>query len=363
MRTRTAVAVRRGANSRQSNLAPNPRRGGALLTVLWVSAALASIAFSVATTVRSEIGRVSSSADGLRAWYLATGSVDRAIQWMLWGDDFAPQFWQPDKPRLNFRYPSGDVVVEMIPETAKLNINSAGLDDLIRVAAAVTGNVVQANEIANGIMQWRQGQSSPLAGPTFQPHLASFQEIEELLLVRGMTPEFYYGNYVNDGQGHLVPSGGLRDCFSVWGSGGPFDVNTMSPALMQAVGVPPEAARAIAERRRIAPFRSMGEVAQIAGATSRLTIGGGRLFWTIRATARLRGKDGLPSDVVRSASAVVKLLDPRVYPQMPVWVVRWYDDAWSEFSAAPPGPEAFQPGVVQPGVVQPGVVQPGVVQQ
>ena len=323
----------------------NPKKGGALLTVLWVSAALASIAFSVATTVRSETGRVSSSADGLRAWYLASGSVDRAIQWMLWGTDHAPKFWQPDKPRLYFSYASGDAAVEMIPESAKLNINTAPYDDLLRLAAAVTGNVVQAQEIASGIVEWREGGGgfNPSFGPTFQPHHTSFQEIEELLLVRGMTPEFYYGNYISDTQGRLYPSGGLRDSFSVWGSGGPFDINTMSPALMQAMGMPAEAATRVAQRRVEAPFRNMGEVSEMGVPTNRITMGGGHSMWTIRATARLRRADGSPSDVVRSASATVKLLDPKVFPMMPVWVIRWYDDGWSEFAAAPAAAPATAP--------------------
>src|SRR5271170_5474843 len=64
------------------------QKGGALLAVLWMSAALAAIAFSVSTTVRGEIDRVASDTDGLRAHYLATGSVERAIQWMLWGGDY-----------------------------------------------------------------------------------------------------------------------------------------------------------------------------------------------------------------------------------------------------------------------------------
>jgi general secretion pathway protein K len=314
------------------------RKGGALLTVLWVSAGLAAIAFSVATTVRSETGRVASSADGLRAWYLATGSVERAIQWMLWGND-SPQYWQPNKPRLSFSYASGDVVVEMIPESAKLNINTAGMEDLVRVATAVTGNVVQAQDIAAGIMDYRSGGGlNPALSPsTFMGPHASFKEIEELLLVRGMTPEFYYGNYISDTQGKLYPSGGLRDCLSVWGSYGPFDVNTMSPALMQATGVPAEGAQAIAARRQLAPFANLGEVGSLGYPTSRMIVGGGHVIWTIRATARLRRPDGLPSDVVRSASAVVKMLDQRVYTMMPIWIVRWYDDAWSEFSATPPG--------------------------
>ncbi|SRR5579883_13174 len=336
-------------------MTPTSRKGGALLTVLWVSAGLASIGFSVATMVRSETARVSTTADGLRAWYLAAGSVERAMQWMLWGNDFPYQFWRPAKSRLFFTYPSGDVVVEMIPESAKLNINSASPDDLMRVVAAVSGNLMQAREIADAIVDWRGGGGSAASSafysneavslgiPTFQPRHASFQEIEELLLVRGMTPELYYGNYVSDNQGRLYASGGLRDCLSVWGSTGPFDINTMSPALMQAVGVPAAVAQMIEERRKIAPFQSLGD-AGVDIPSGRITVGGGHVIWTIRATARLRRPDGTPSDVVRTASATVKQLDTRLYPAMPIRVLRWYDDGWSQSAVAPP---ALPPGAPQ----------------
>src|SRR5579872_554100 len=292
-------------------------RGSALLMVLWASAALAAIAFSVATSVRSETGRVAGSADGLRAWYLASGSVERAIQWMLWGPDYAPKYWQPNTSRLIFSYASGDVVVEMIPESAKLNINMASEDDLVRLVAAVSGNPSQAQEIAAGIMALRSGQSvSPsLGGSTFQHPRASFQEIEELLLVPGMTPELFYGNYISDSEGRLYVSGGLRDCLSVWGSMGPFDANTMSPALMQAVGVPPQEAQMIVARRQVAPF-GIGELSQMGFPTPRMIVGGGHVIWTLRATARLRRPDGTPSEVVRTAAATVKILNPRDYPMM-----------------------------------------------
>src|SRR5947209_4121246 len=51
------------------------RRGSALLTVLWVSAALAAVSFSLSQTVRGEAERVSTDLDGLRAYYLAAGAV------------------------------------------------------------------------------------------------------------------------------------------------------------------------------------------------------------------------------------------------------------------------------------------------
>lgn len=323
------------------------QKGGALLAVLWLSAALAAIAFSVATSVRAETDRVSTAADGLRAWYLATGSVERGIQWMLWGPDYrnpngSARFWAPNQPRLYMSFPSGDAIVDMIPESAKLNINTAGPDDLLRVVAAVSGNLERSREIVAAILDWRTPAAAPTMfdryyftiSPTFRARHASFEEIEELLLVRGMTPELYYGNYIPDAGGRLYASGGLRDCLSVWGGSGPFDINAASPALMEAVGVPQEGVTAIVNRRRIQPFKNMNEAGQLGFPTPRLSTGG-NVIWTLRATARLRRPDGTQSETVRTASAVVKLLDRRRYFAMPVHVLRWYDDAWSQSAVAP----------------------------
>jgi general secretion pathway protein K len=339
----------------------NFQKGGALLAVLWMSAALAAIAFSVSTSVRAETERVGAASEGLRAWYLATGSVDRAVQWMLWGPgprnpDGSVRFWEPTKPRLYMSYPGGDVVVEMIPESSKLNLNFAAGEDLTRLITVIGGNPELAREIAAAILDWRgpafaQGAQGPFAisgsspfdayylslGPTFRPRHASFQEIEELLLVRGMTPELFYGTYVADAEGRLYPRGGLRDCLSPWGStAGPFDVNTASPALLEAVvGLPLPAIEAVVRRRTAQPFRNLKEVADLGIPMARLGLGG-RTTWTLRATARLRRPDGTPSDVVRSAAAVVKVIAPtRQRPTLQIPVLRFYEDAWSEFAVAP----------------------------
>ena len=61
------------------------RRGAALLAVLWLSAILAAIAFSVATTVRGETERTSTLSEGVRAYYLATGALERALAYIEWG--------------------------------------------------------------------------------------------------------------------------------------------------------------------------------------------------------------------------------------------------------------------------------------
>ena len=86
---------------------PHKRRGSALLAVLWLSAALSAIAFSVANTVRAETERTSTEVDALRSYFLAVGAVDRAILWIQWGPSYrnpdgTPKYYQNPMPALQF---------------------------------------------------------------------------------------------------------------------------------------------------------------------------------------------------------------------------------------------------------------------
>src|SRR6266568_955777 len=111
-------------------------RGSALLAVLWLSLALSAIAFSLASTVQGETERVSTSADGVRSYYLATGAVERAILYVLWGRQAPSEdspYYAPWRPVLRMSFPTGEAEVEVIPETAKYNLNQATPDDLARL--------------------------------------------------------------------------------------------------------------------------------------------------------------------------------------------------------------------------------------
>jgi general secretion pathway protein K len=323
---------------------------------MWMSAALAAIALALAASVRLETARASTNSDGLRAWYLASGSVERGIQWMMWGPgyrypDGAPRFWEPNTPRMYVSYPSGEATIEMIPEMSKFNINTISETDLTRLVATLTQNPAQIQQVVAGVLSWRgSGGGAPIFAPgqTFQPRGASFEEIEELLLVPGVTPELYYGSYETDAQGRLYPQGGLRDSLSVWGSNGPFDLNTVSPAILETLGAPPAIIPLVLARRTQKPFRNVNEAGDMGLPTNRLMLGGNTI-WTLRATARLRQPDGNSSDTVRSASAVLKLLDRAAYFQEPVQVLRYYDDAWSQFAVTPgkiPSQMIPRPGAV-----------------
>jgi hypothetical protein len=174
----------------------------------------------------------------------------------------------------------------------------------------------RASTIAFGIVDWRSpgGGGSPFDAyylsltPSFQAPHTSFQEIEEILSVRGVTPDIFYGTWAaagngDAGQNPLVRHAGLNDCLTVYGSLGGGDVNTALAA-----------AGAIAE----APGRQ--------GAVAGMQTTGNAVV-TFRCTARLRQPDGQLSDMRRTVGAQVKYMP--YGSERPYYVLRWYDTAWS----------------------------------
>ncbi len=333
-------APRRSAAARRKACAT---RGSALLAVLWVSAALAAIAFSLATTVRGEIDRASTAVDGLRSYYLAAGGIHRATYEVLWSAQ------SPDKkllPRyttqVDYNFPSGVVHVNIVPEAAKLDVNRALPEELYRLTVALGVEPGQAREIALAIADWRSPASAGSGldqyylslTPSFRAHHASLEEIEELLFVKGITPDIFYGTYVPSDASEgarLISRPGLIDCLSVYGNetNNRIDANTASPAVLAAIGMPPDVIDALVERRRLAPLSEAqlgGFLQGAGGAGGRLRVEGNSIL-TLRATARLRLQNGQLSDLRRTVGAMVKYM-PTGY-DAPVHILRWYDTAWS----------------------------------
>lgn len=322
------------------------RRGSALLTVLWLSAALAAVAFALSTTVRNETTRAAASLDSVRAYHVAVGAVKRASLEVLWSVTHPDRRPLPQgTTQVDYEFPNGVAHVEITPETAKLDVNNAPVLELYRLGVALGLEPDRAREITRAIDEWRRpvGNASDLDAyyrsltPSFRAPHASIQEIEELLLVKGVTPDIFYGTYVPadlasagaENQPRLVRRGGLADCLTVYGSGNRVDANTAPPAVLAAVGLDASAISALVERRRLKPLtmEQVGQFAQATGAPAdRLRVEGNSIV-TIRATARLRQPDGRLSELRRTVAAQVKYM-PANYNSA-IHILRWYDTAWS----------------------------------
>ncbi|HVW85208.1 MAG TPA: hypothetical protein VHB50_11035, partial [Bryobacteraceae bacterium] len=84
------------------------RNGSALLTVLWLTAALAAIGLAVANNVRGETERASTNVDDAKAYFVARGAIQRTALRMQWG----PDFYQYGMPAMNLEFPGAEARVE-----------------------------------------------------------------------------------------------------------------------------------------------------------------------------------------------------------------------------------------------------------
>jgi general secretion pathway protein K len=323
------------------------RRGSALLMVLWISAALAAVAFSLATTVRGETDRTSTGIDGIRGYYLAAGAVDRAAVEVLWSALYPGDSAKIKKGSawVDYTFPTGVAHVELIPEASKLDVNSVAPDRLMRLLMAIGVEPGRAMEITSGIVARRGGGGanvssspsltpSPTTGPSFPGVAASFQELEELLSVRGITPEIFYGTYVpaqsanGSGEPRLIRRSGLVECLSVFGSSGLVDANTADPAVLAAVGIPPDGIQFVVQGRRDSAFtpERLAQLTPMLGPGGGMLRLGGNSILTVRATARVRLPNGQLSDMRRTVGAVVKYMPPKY--DSPIHILRWYDTTW-----------------------------------
>jgi len=316
------------------------RKGSALLMVLWLTAALSALGLAVANDVRSETERTETHVDDSRAYFEARGAVERAALHVLWASEYfsadrRPMYYQSGNPNMELDFPSASVHVDVIPETSKLSLNFTRPEELVRLLLALGATQDKALEITAAIVDWRKPvdpvSPSPFDAfylsqtPSFIPRHASFQENEELLLVKGVTTELYYGSAL--GANH----DGLRDCLSVYGSGA-VDINTARPATFEAIGLSAADADTLVKSRAQHPvldYQEFGGIVQSLGpAGMRLRIGGQSMF-TLKATARLKQPDGKLSDLRRTVAALVKFYLPGNNERKPVGfeIVRWFDRA------------------------------------
>jgi general secretion pathway protein K len=313
------------------------RRGSALLAVLWISAAMAAIAFSLSNTVRGETERTSTVLDDLRSYYLASGAIDRAMLEVIWSALFPDRRMLPKGSTVvDYRFPTGAVHVELIPETARLDLNSASPEMLYKLMLALGIEPARALEIAQATVEWRTpggGPSDLSLAPSFPAGHASFQETEELLLVKGVTPEIFYGTYVPapgaESGPRLIHRSGLVDCLSTFGSKDKVDANTANAAVLAAVGLSPDAVNFLVERRRAAALndRQLAEMMPLLGPGGAFLRVEGNSIINIRATARVLLPNGQLSDLKRTVAAQVKYM-PNGYDS-PIHVLRWYDTTFS----------------------------------
>lgn len=263
-------------------------RGAALLLVLWLIALLTALIGAFALTARMEAlqGRILSG--GARAQELARAGVEYSL--VRLADTEPTTRWLPDGRSYRWSYAGGEVELQIVDETGKVDLNQAGQPLLTALMQTQGVDREQAGRIASAIVDWRDadpltqvggGAEDPdyaAAGRPYGAKDAPFETVAEVEQVLGMTPELY---------ARLEPYLTLYS-----GRGEPDPTYAQAPVLT-AMGL--DAATYLTQRRSPAP-----------GAGAAQLVGGGSGTYSIYSRARLDdGRVAVLRTVVRAGSGSV----------------------------------------------------------
>ena len=301
------------------------RRGSALLAVLWFSAALSAIAFALSMTVRTELDRAALNVDSTRAYFLAQGAIEIAMKRM---QERPPQDnptalgFLPGQRFMRIPFPHAVVDIEIIGDSGKLNVNSAPPQALAHLLAASGLDPSAAVRIAARIVEFRRGPAQAAnseAPSSFSNARTSLKELEELLMVPGVTPDLLYGTYRRNPAGQLVRLGGLYHYLTLRGSAR-IDANYAPVEVLRAAGLAPGDINRIVSIRAQRPLIAddiRGLTAQNEGFS--VGVRGSTTHYTVWATARLsngRATRTVGARVLHTGGA------------LGVQPVRWFDMAF-----------------------------------
>lgn len=214
------------ALSPRHRVAPSPCRGSILIGVIWALALLAIFTVAVNRQVTAELIFGRWLMDHALTRGLAKAGIERAL-YELQADQFEAfdavnETWGSyEKVFKQMKLGSGDFSVVcnaeqgyeeavegfrygLCDEAARLNLNTAGVDTLKIFFAALLPDIEEKDRTAmvEALIDWRDADDARLPNgaedeeyhslPTpYEPRNGNMESVEELLMIRGFTPEIY----------------------------------------------------------------------------------------------------------------------------------------------------------------------------
>jgi general secretion pathway protein K len=223
-------------------------------------------------------------------------------------------------------------------EAGKVNINIISEKTLRKILTQLGLEGETRDIVADSILDWRDPDDFTHVNGAEKDYYQSLKEpytckngnldsIEELLLVRGVTPELFYGRKgTKEGEETTGAGVALKDVFSIYAPGEQVDLNSASlPVLRMVLGLPLEVAQQIVKAREEKPFQHQQDLLQRVPELSTFMgqIGGLAVFrstaayYTIESSGKIKGRKS-----TRGVKAIVKI-DPR--EKQGYKVIQWVD--------------------------------------
>ncbi|EMG39092.1 type II secretory pathway, component PulK [Desulfocurvibacter africanus PCS] len=262
--------------------------GFALVAVLWVTAILAAIATGYATMARLQGQEALHGLTAAKQTYLLQSALAKGKhelrkytlnRHLLARKDELESIgqktlglWWPRHEAYRIRLEDMNMAVRLVGDTGKLDVNSLDYARWVTLLAACgLEDSAEITAVANSIVDWTDEDTNFSIGGAEndyyqgldKPYLCKdgpMESIEELLLVKGVTPELYHGTDERPGLSDLLDVGGSQD---------KLDINSASPrAFLMIQGLSPETIAELETIRNAEPITRLADLADVLPAES-----------------------------------------------------------------------------------------------
>jgi general secretion pathway protein K len=255
----------------------NPAAGVALLAVMSAITVMILVALAFSGSVQIETRTAIYRKEATQAYALATGGVEAAILEIAYPpaseQEDEPRLWKKGQRLVRVPYQQGVARVEIVNETGKLDLNTAGREQLAQLFEVRGLKPVEAARLAAAIDHWRspagaRDQESEALEDYYRdagyhPAHARFTSVEEALRVRGMSRDIFYGTAEFSRQKGIQYKYGVGRDLTIYSQSPLVNVNYASEEVLLSVpGVDEELAGPMVQERSKQPFTSLGELAQ-----------------------------------------------------------------------------------------------------
>ncbi len=252
------------------------QEGVALIMVIWVLTILTVIVLSFSFMSRTETYSTVSFKEGIEKKFFAEAGIQRGITELFYRDLYKTQniefegreVWKTNGSPYKGVIGSGYYVVRITDESGKVDINTASDVVLKNLLFNLGVAIEDADIIVDSIMDWKDADDlyrlhgaeddyyMSLQHP-YRAKNADFETLEELILVRGLTPEILYGT---------AEKKGLIDFITINSKTNTININAAPKEVLVSIpGITNEMAEFIIEYRENKEIENLEEIHDILG--------------------------------------------------------------------------------------------------
>jgi general secretion pathway protein K len=256
--------------------------GFALVAVMLVLAVLGVVAVEFSYAMRLEASMARTHKESLVGLHLAEAGVEQAMREIMSNatvqalDDTGTLIFYrpaatgstglvplPPLPRTRVPLGAGHFTYRITDEEARINVNSSPTPRVDQLLTVLDVSKENRDVITDSLLDWRDQNDNHRAHGAesdyylklpvpYRARNGNLQDSDEMLQIRGVTPELWMGSGEKPG---------LRDLVTVYSTRNTVNINTAPPTILKALRLSDAEISEVEQSRKLTPYQTAGRFA------------------------------------------------------------------------------------------------------